>query len=564
MKRMWKKIKIRNKLIITFILVALLSSSSGFISLYLMKSADKQYSSALTNYGFSQGDIGLLMEALKANTANVIMTIASDDPTIVQKAQDDIQANAALIGQYMNNVSQTLVGEEEEKCYQIIAENLPQFTEHATEVINLASQNKNEEAMNVYQTEALEHIEMIQQAIDQLMAINRTTGTELSKSLTSQGNTTVIMMMLLIVASLTLSLILALFIAKSISTPMSLCSKRLVALSTGDLQTPVPDVDSEDETGILSNATKELVSRLKSVISEITFVLENIAKGNLDVPYTREFNGDFAALHESSSQIIDSLNDAFHLINQSAEQVDMGSGQVSDGAQALSQGATEQASSIEELAATINDISTHVEMNASNAQNARSESDKQVDNLAQSNQKMQEMVSAMAQINNKSEEIGKIIKTIEDIAFQTNILALNAAVEAARAGAAGKGFAVVADEVRNLAGKSSDAAKDTTSLIEETIQAVDHGSEIASETAASLETVITSSHRVAELVEMIATASNEQASSIKQVTQGVDQISQVVQTNSATAEESAAASEELAGQSRLMKEMIDRFKLKNS
>lgn len=563
MKRLWSKIKIRYKLIITFLVVAILSSGSGFISLYLMKSADTQYSYALTNYGFSQGDIGLLMEALKSNTANVILTMATDDQSLIQQAQDDIQKNSAAISQYMANVEKTLITTAEKDCYKTIADNLPLFTSHATEVMSLAAQNKDAEAMQVYQEEAVEHIESIENAIDQLMSLTRTTGNDLSEQLTRQSNMTIVFMLLFSILSLAVSIVLASFIARSISRPMASCSERLVSLSEGDLQTPVPTVDSEDEMGVLANATDELVGKLRVLISQMTSILSSIADGNLDVAYTREFGGDFAALHTSSSKIIDSLNDAFHLIIEAAEQVDTGSNQVSDGAQALSQGTTEQASSIQELAATINEISAHVNANASNAQDARSESEKQVNSLAESNKKMQDMVDAMSQINNKSEEISKIIKTIEDIAFQTNILALNAAVEAARAGSAGKGFAVVADEVRSLAGKSSDAAKDTTSLIEETIYAVDHGSQIANETALSLEEVITSSHKVAELVEKIADSSSEQASSVNQITLGIDQISQVVQTNSATAEESAAASQELAGQARLMSDMVGRFKLKN-
>lgn len=562
MKQIWSKIKIRYKLIITFLLVAVISSCSGFISLYLMKSADTQYSDALNNYGFSQGDIGLLMEALKANTGNVVMTMATDDPALIQIAQEDIQKNSALITQYMTNVEKTLIGDAEKQCYQTISENLPKFTEHALEVIDLASQNKDKEAMDLYQNDALEHINNIQQAIDQLMSLNRTTGSELSAHLTKQSNMTVIFMLVFCVIALVISAALAILVARVISKPIAKCSERLVSLSTGDLQTPVPVVNSEDETGILANATSELVDRLKTLITQMSTILGSIAEGDLDVPYTREFSGDFSALHHSTSKIIDSLNDAFHQINEAAGQVDVGAGQVSDGAQALSQGATEQASSIQELAATINDISVHVNTNAANAQDARSESDKQVHNLDESNHKMQDMVNAMAQINSKSEEISKIIKTIEDIAFQTNILALNAAVEAARAGEAGKGFAVVADEVRNLAGKSSDAAKDTTALIEETIDAVDRGSQIANETAQSLEEVIRSSHKVSELVDLIADASSEQASSVNQITLGIDQISQVVQTNSATAEESAASSEELAGQARMMNDLIARFRLK--
>ncbi|MCC2878860.1 methyl-accepting chemotaxis protein [Lachnoclostridium pacaense] len=563
MKRVWSSLKINKKLLIAFLLVTILSSSSGFISLFLMKKADVQYSGALTNYGFSQGDIGLLMEALTSNTFN-IMTIMATDPEntqLIRQSEDDINKNAAAISQCMANIEPTLVGEER-SFYETIEENLPLFTQHAQEVITLAKQNKDKEAMDLYQDEALEHIEKIQEAVTSLMDSNRMEGSRLSKELTRQSNLTVVCMALLSVAAFCVSMILATFIARAISRPMEQCSERLVGLSQGDLQTSVPVVDSEDETGILADATKELVDRLKSVIEQLASILGSIADGNLDIPYTQDFSGDFAALHTSSSKIIDSLNEAFHMIDQSAGQVDSGAEQVSMGAQALSQGATEQASSIEELAATINDISSQVNKIAENAQKARKESERQGANLDESSRKMQDMVSAMDQISSKSGEIGKIIKTIEDIAFQTNILALNAAVEAARAGEAGKGFAVVADEVRNLAGKSADAAKNTTGLIEETIQAVENGTEIAALTADALKEVVESSHHVAGLVDLIAEASNTQAVSISQVTQGVDQISSVVQTNSATAQESAAASEELAGQSRMMKDLIGRFKLK--
>lgn len=554
--------KIKRKLLIAFLVVAILSSCSGFFSLYLMSTADKQYSDALTNYGFSQGDIGMLIGALKGNTANVVMMIATNDPVLLQKAQEDIEKNTALINQYMANVEATLVGDQERGYYDTIKQNLPLFTKSALNVISLASENKNDEAMALYQDEALGYINIVDKATQSLMDANRTVGNQLSKKLTNQSHMTIIFMMVFSFAAFAVSVVVSIVIARSISKPMEECSNRLVSLSKGDLQTPVPVVNSKDETGILADATKELVDRLKTVIVQISTLLGNIAEGNLDVEYTREFSGDFAALHTSSSKIIDSLNDAFHLIGESANQVDSGSDQVSAGAQALSQGATEQASSIQELAATINDISNQVKKNADNAKKAREESEQQENNLKTSNVKMQDMVSAMDKINVKSGEIGKIIKVIEDIAFQTNILALNAAVEAARAGTAGKGFAVVADEVRNLAGKSGDAAKNTTALIEETIQAVLNGTEIASQTADALQEVVKSSQHVAQLVDMIAEASDAQSSSISQVSLGVEQISSVVQTNSATAEESAASSEELAGQARMLKELVARFNLK--
>ena len=228
----------------------------------------------------------------------------------------------------------------------------------------------------------------------------------------------------------------------------------------------------------------------------------------------------------------------------------------------MSQGATEQASSIQELAASITEISNQVNQNAENAENASKKATNVGDQIISSNEHMQEMTSAMKEISEKSSQIGKIIKTIEDIAFQTNILALNAAVEAARAGEAGKGFAVVADEVRSLASKSAEASKDTSLLIEGSIQAVNKGTEIADITASQLLEVVSGAKDIVTTIDNIANASKQQANSVRQVTVGVDQISSVVQTNSATAEESAAASEELSGQAQILKELVNRFRLK--
>jgi methyl-accepting chemotaxis protein len=350
-------------------------------------------------------------------------------------------------------------------------------------------------------------------------------------------------------------------IKKSLS-PIGSIMELSTNMGNGNLNSDIT-VTTKDELGELAGISKKTSKQLNDYIGEISTVLGSLAAGDCTIETHQDYKGDFIAIKTALDTHISSLNQTFNNINQSAEQVSSGSEQVSSGSQALAQGATEQASSIEELSATITEIATQVKKNAEHATNASLNVNQVRSEIQISNEHMSNMVTAMSQIDDSSSQIGKIIKTIEDIAFQTNILALNAAVEAARAGSAGKGFAVVADEVRNLASKSASAAKDTTALIEHSMIQVENGTKIADDTAKSLLRVVESTKAVADTIDKISQASNQQSDAIGQVTLGVDQISSVVQTNSATAEESAASSEELSGQAQVMKELVGRFKLRN-
>ncbi|AFA48527.1 methyl-accepting chemotaxis protein [Acetobacterium woodii] len=347
-----------------------------------------------------------------------------------------------------------------------------------------------------------------------------------------------------------------------IAKPIEEVSEVMSEISKGQLNSTVNGF-YQGEFEVLKQSVNTMGHQLETIVAEISSVTEEIGNGNLNIENVEAFGGDFNAISNALNNIILTLNSLLGDINNAADQVNMGSNQVSNSSQGLAQGSTEQASSIQELTASISEIADQTKNNAVDSNKARELAADVMTNAEKGNAQMTKMQQSMVDINKSSVDISKIIKVIDDIAFQTNILALNAAVEAARAGQHGKGFAVVAEEVRTLAARSADAAKETTGLIEGSINNVQDGTKIADETAEALDEIVTGITKVNDLIGNIAKASNEQATGIAQINLGVEQVAQVVQQNSATAEQSAAASEELSSQSVLLKQMIDQFQLKN-
>ncbi len=555
-----KNLKIGKKLLITFMLIIILFCSTVAIAIMgLNENADKY--SEFYNVGYQVTNRVMDMRrGLQIIVKDLSFVTIEHDDSKVQSYLEDMDKEMVLMEENATWLFQNFEGDT--ALLEAFKISMTEAVEMQEAVVELSHTD-----MPAAQTMLLnEYQPMVEEAVNTLIKISNSA----SDSAQTDYEETVAMQEMLVVAqvsmaggALLITLILSTYLTRGIVRPVRELETAASKIVKGDFDINIA-YKSKDELGSLAEAFREMAVILGDVIEDASRLLEEMANGNFDVRTQAEesYVGKCQNLLSSIRKLNRDLSSTMGQINRSADQVASGAGQVSCGAQALAQGATEQAAAVEELAATITGISKQVKETAENARNARNQSNMAGDEVEECNRQMRDMMAAMEEITRTSDEIGKIIKTIEDISFQTNILALNAAVEAARAGEAGKGFAVVAEEVRSLANKSTVASNDTAVLIESSIAAVSRGKEIAGETASSLSRVVDEVRTAASTVDKIADAAEEQAGAVEQVTVGVDQISSVVQTNSATSEQSAAASAELSNQAEVLKGLVAKFKLR--
>lgn len=560
-------LKIREKLSKSYLQVVFIASISAIVGIGALLIMTRMYNNALTNYGFSQGDIGKAMTVFADARSDLRGAIGYDEEGIIKELKEDYYVKQDSFNTYLAEIEKSMVTKATRDAYNQILADLDGYWELSDEMIETGATTDeagSKEAQDRATKELKPLYETVYNDLKNLMDICVQKGDQTESILAVMEIIVVIIIIAVIILSIMIGRRFGNQIADGISKPLTAISERLKTFAEGDLDSEFPEHDAKDEVAEMIETARQMADKLNMIISDSGKLLNEMADGNFAIAteheeiYTGKFNDLLVGLRNMNRKI----NESLRQVEETAEQVSLGSGNMAEAAQSLAEGATEQAGAVEELQATIADITANVEHTAENLQKSHADARKYADDADHSREQMHAMVEAMQRISESSMKIENIISELEDIASQTNLLSLNASIEAARAGEAGKGFAVVADQIRKLAEQSAASAVSTRELIEGSIHDVEEGNKAVVLVSETLDEVIKGINDIADTSKSLSENSQSHATAMEQAEQGVNQISEVVQSNSAMAQETSATSEELSAQAETLDNLVRQFKLR--
>lgn len=535
------------------------------IAIFAMSS---QYEHALSSYGFSQGDIGKAMVTFSEARSSLRAVISYKSTTEINSEKKEYQTKKQLFDTYLSEVEKSMVTKEGKESYANIVSKLDDYWNMSDSILKIASTSDPAACENAqkqeYEVLGPKYDELYND-MKELMDLNVNMGDDLEDILFVIKIVLGVLVLVIIGGSIMTSKRIGAKIADQIEKPVADLAERLKKFAQGDLDSPFPEQNNEDEIAFMNDVAKEMAANLNLIISDLSRLMSLMADGNFAISTEIEdkYVGKFVELLESIRNMNRKMDSTLRHVEESAEQVTAGSENLAQSAQDLAEGATEQAGAVEQLQATMSTITEQVADTVNNLNDTSRKAESYAKSADSSKTDMRELMEAMQRISETSKKIENIISDIESIASQTNLLSLNAAIEAARAGEAGKGFAVVAEQIRMLADESAKSAVDTRTLIEGALNEIEEGNQVAQKAADSMETVVQGINDISDTSKMLSENSNQQIAALREAEKGIEQISEVVQSNSAASEECSATSEELSAQAEAMNEMTAQFVLRD-
>ena len=557
---------IKKQLTKGFVKVAIIGAIAAVIGIVVLLIAAMQYEKALSQYGFTQGDIGKAIAAFSESRSALRAVVGYDDIAVIDKQSELHDQKKAAFESYIDELNRSIKFTEGRDAYNKVLQELDGYWELDAQV-ELATSDDEEgylKAQDLDIGDLTAQYERIYAEFVDLMNLCVEKGDQAEVDLRNMERFMLIAILVIVMTSFWSSVVLGKKMAGNIEEPMIALADRLQTFAQGDLNSAFPDRNTEDEIFYMIQVAKGMAADLNLIITDAGELLGQMAEGNyaIGTKIEEKYVGQFVTLKDAMRKMNRQMNSTLQQVEEAANQVSAGSENLAQSAQALAEGATEQAGSVEELTATITNITDAVSRTAGELQRTTEKAENYAQQADAGHTQMRSLMEEMDRINETSKKIQNIIADIEDIASQTNLLSLNAAIEAARAGESGKEFAVVAEQIRKLAEQSAQSAVDTRSLIEGSLQEIKNGNQAAEVAAESLEQIVAGVKEIATDAKRLSEESAAQAQAMQQAELGVNQISEVVQSNSAAAEESSATSEELSAQAYALNDMVEKFTLR--